>query len=534
MNKTFVTLISLTIVVLITGCSSSATQIPCEQDLRCVVYGLANDFDIMDPHSSNSIESAMILRQIYDTLIYRNPVTGEFVPGLAEHWEISPDNLIYTFYLRNDVNFHDGTQFNAQAVTRNIDRIFDPELNSLQSRRLLGPFSRYEVIDDFTLTFHLVEPYVPFLDGLSQVYLGIASPTALEAYSNLRYQFHQIGTGPFQLENYLPGDRVELRRNTGYRWAPSFYQPLNGGEINRIVFKFMTIADQRADALISGQVDIVGELLPSDARTLINNSQVQLHPVNIPGQSVGFYINTQQAPTTELAIRQSLIYATNRVALNDAVFQNFSPVSWAPLTANSPFVHTGFIGEFAYNTGVAGELLETLGYVDSNGDGYLELGEDRLELLMIVPAWGQLPQVAQLIRDQWRSVGIDLIIEPVPGLNSLLARIAAGDYNLVAFDNFGVDPVILATTFESTSPTNLSRYSDEQLDNLMSNATAEFDTRARSSQYYQIQTQIMQQALFLPIRDYVNISATRSNITGLRFDAYGWNPILYNVSKITN
>lgn len=511
------------------GCSAASLNIPCEDDPRCLIYGITSDILILDPHVSDSYDAGIIFRQLYDTLIYRDIQSDDFIPGLAESWQISDDGLVYTFSLRQNVLFHDGTQLTSQAVASNIDRIFDPEINSQRAKKSLDALSRYEIVDDFTIRFYLSEPYIAFMDGLAQPFMAIASPTALESYTNLRYQFHQIGTGPFKLDNYLPGDRIELSRNTVYGWLPAIYDPLIGGEINRIVFKIIPDQTQVTDALLTQEVDVIGDMLPSDASILSNNSSIQFLPIDIPGQSVQFYFNTQQIHTDNEVLRKSLLLAANRVAISDEVFLNYSPVAWSPLSQNTRFAHTGYINVFAYDSLTAADLLSSLGYEDTDGDGFREREGSKLELIMIVPPWGQMPEVAALLREQWRLIGVDLVIDPVPGLNSLLSRLASGEYHLVTIDNFGFDPSILNDTFKGGASANVTRYQNEALDNLLDQALQERDSLARRSQYLEIQSIIMDNTLILPIRDYVNINGSRSYVANLRFDAYGWYPLLFNV-----
>ncbi|MCA9915749.1 MAG: ABC transporter substrate-binding protein, partial [Anaerolineae bacterium] len=88
-----------------------------------IIYGLTLNVSGIDPHINRSTELGIVLRQVYDTLVYRDPSTREFVPGLAQSWDISEDGLTYTFSLRDDVTFHDGTPFNAEAVAANLARI---------------------------------------------------------------------------------------------------------------------------------------------------------------------------------------------------------------------------------------------------------------------------------------------------------------------------------------------------------------------------------------------------------------------------
>ncbi len=180
--------------IVITGCGTTPES---RLDVNRIVYGLTLSPSGFDPHIHQSSEIGIVLRQVYDTLVYRDPDTGAFVSGLAESWSVSTDQTVYTFVLKQGVKFHDGTSFDAAAVGANLNRITAPETRSQNALALLGPYSGFEIIDDFTIAIRLSEPFSPFLDSLSQFYLGIASPTALSAYSVERYQFNQVGTGPY-------------------------------------------------------------------------------------------------------------------------------------------------------------------------------------------------------------------------------------------------------------------------------------------------------------------------------------------------
>ncbi|MBZ0304894.1 MAG: hypothetical protein K8I82_02380 [Anaerolineae bacterium] len=288
------------ILMVLGACVPTQSQNTTQQVGNRAIYGLTLIPSGFDPHIHRSSELGIPLRQVYDTLVYRDPVTKDFVPGLATEWTISQDGLVYTFILRQGVKFHDGTKFNAQAVAANLDRITSPDTGSQYAIFLLGPYAGYEIVDDYTIRLNLSEPYSPLLDSLSQVYLGIASPAALVEYSLNRYQFHQVGTGPFEFVEFVPGDRLVLRRNPDYAWGPSFYTPPANG-VDEIEFRFFTDPVTRALALESGDVQVMGEMLPGDARVLATNSAIQLIPTPIPGQPMQFIMNTKQFPTDNRA-----------------------------------------------------------------------------------------------------------------------------------------------------------------------------------------------------------------------------------------
>lgn len=522
MRRWFVALMWITLGL--TACSGAPQS---QEAARSrITYGLTLQPSGIDPHINSSSELGIPLRQVYDTLVYRDPATKDFVDGLAIDWSISPNGLIYTFKLRQDVKFHDGTPFNAQAVAANLDRIADPNTASQKAAFMLGPYAGYEVLDDYTILIKLSEPYSPLLDSLSQVYLGIASPKALGEYSLDRYQFHQVGTGPFTFVEYIPGDRIVLRRSPDYTWGPAFYEP---GNLDEIEFRFFTDAPTRSAGIESGSAQIMGELLPTDARVLTANSTVQLLPVAIPGQPLQFLFNTRRFPTDSRQVRQAILYGTNRNLIIDAVFQRFSPVAWGPVSANTLYYSRDVVGLYAQDTAQAQTLLAAAGFQDSDNNGYLDINGVELEVTVIVPPWGQIPEVAQLLQDQWRAIGIRARLEPVPTRNALFEVVRTGEYNLVAFYAFGFDPSFLNQYFLSDSPDNWTGYANPDLDNTLREAVRQTEPAARQNLYALVQRLIMEEALILPIRDYVNLNAASVTVGGLSFDSYGWFPLINNV-----
>ena len=511
--------------LVLAGCATQAETPPCETDRHCLRYGIDGDIPILDPHLASSPEAGIIFRQIYDTLVRRDPDTHNFIPSLASSWEQSADGLTYTFHLRRDIFFHDGARFDAAAVARNIDRIYDPEMNALHARSLLGPLSRYIIIDDFTIQILLFEPYTPLLDGLSQPYLGIASPQALDAYNSLRYQFHQVGSGPFVLESYLPGNRIALRRNSRYAGNES----PDGAAINRVEFVILPDPNTALPAILAASLDVIDSLLPAAARNLVGNSSVQLLPTNIPGQTVQFLFNTGRPHLDSRLVRRALLYATNRIAIRDSVFFNYSPIAWAPLSQSTGSAHTGYVNEFAFDIGFAQELLKGAGYVDANSDGVLDRDGVPLALKMIVPPWGQLPEVAAAIKQQWQAIGVELVIEPVPGFSRFLRVAQSGEFDLFPVAGNGLDPAILNAVFLEQSRYRFPYAQNEELTSLLRQAAAEQDPLARREGYFEIQAILMNETLILPIRENVRIRGVRSRIQNLGFDASGLHPLLYKV-----
>jgi peptide/nickel transport system substrate-binding protein len=516
-------LIAIVALTLLAGCGTGSE----EPEVTEFVYGLTLVPSGIDPHIHASAELGIPLRSVYDTLVYRDAETLEFVPGLAESWQISPDGLTYTFTLRQDVVFHDGTPFNAEAVRINIERILDPANNSLKAAQLLGPVERVEVIDDYHVSIILSQPFVPLLDGLSQPYLGMASPQALSEWDAATYQFHQVGTGPYRFVEYVVNDRLVLERNPDYAWGPSVVTNPAIPAVDRIVFRFYPDPASRSLALQSGDVQIIGELLPTDARQFTEDHTVQIEQVPIPGQPLEFFFNTTRTPTNSLAVRQALILATDRQAIVRSVFQGYSPVAYGPLSSSTLYYDPAVEGRYAYDPVQAVALFNSTGWVDSNGDGWRDENGVPLQIKMVIPPWGLAPEVAQLIESQWETtLQVQVRIEQVASFPMLSDAAASGDYQVISLNFFGLDPIVLNESYLSAGSRNWSHVSDPQLDGWLLAAQAEMDAGRRATLYAQIQERIMDQALVLPIREYVNLIGVQPGIQGLHFDAQGWFPYL--------
>ncbi len=521
-------------VLALAGCSLAERTISCEEDRRCLRYAISADIPVLDPHMSDLPEAGMIFRQIYDTLVYRDSESHQFLPGLALDWQTSQDGLVYTFHLRRDAAFHDGSAFTAAAIAQNIERIFHPDSGASLAKELLGPLQQYEILDEYTIRLRLFEPHAGLLDGLAQPFLGIASPEALQHYDGLRYQYHQSGTGPFMLDDYLPGERIVLRRFDGYIVDPPIYAPLTGEEIDRIEISIIDANDANPLSLLGISQDVIDDVSPAAAQILAGNSRVMLLPIEIPGQTVQFVFNTNRRHLSDRDVRLALLLATNRIAINDQVFFNTSPVAWAPLSESTGYAHTGFMDKFEFDLVQARALLIAAGFADSNGDGILDRAGHELALTILVPPWGQLPEVAALLKEQWRQIGIDLRVEPAPGKSQLSALIQSGEYDLLPVDNHGIDPGILGRISRNGSHYSGASAQYPVLNDMLVRAGRELDPSLRRNLYYEIQALLMKEVLLLPIREYVRLRAVSANVVALRFDAYGFYPLLSNVAITAN
>lgn len=523
----FVALLIAIAAVAITACAPSADSEQPEE----LVYGLTLVPSGIDPHIHASGELGIPLRSVYDTLVYRDAETLEFVPGLARSWEISEDGLTYTFHLRDDVTFHDDTPFNAEAVRVNLERVLAPETNSLKAAQLLGPVERIETPDDETVVLHLSEPFAPLLDGLSQPYLGIASPTALAEYDDATYQFHQVGTGPYRFVEYVVNDRLVLEANPDYDWGPSTVTNQGPPSVQRIVFRFYTDPAARSLALQSGETQIMGELLPADAQQLVADGVIKTEVVPVPGQPAEYFLNTNYAPTSSPAVRQALLLATDRQAIVQTVFEGYSSPAYGPLADSSLYYAPSVEGRYAYDPAQAVALMDSTGWMDSDGDGWRDDGSDPIEIVLVTPPWGMLPEVSQLLESQWETtLDTQVRIREVASFTMLSEAADEGEYNAISVHFSGLDPIVLNAFYLSDSSQNWTRNVDAELDDMLVSAVSAVQDNERADLYGQVQSRILDDALLIPIRNQVNINGYVPTVSGLHYDAQGWFPYLTDLT----
>ncbi|MCW2641227.1 MAG: ABC-type transporter, periplasmic subunit, partial [Dactylosporangium sp.] len=162
--------------------------------------------DSLDPAATGLAMVSMMISHIFDPLFWWLPDgSGKnvFHPGLAKSYEVSQDATTYTFKLRDDVDFHDGTHFDANAVKATFDHIVDPATKSRSAKGALGPYKETVVVDQYTAKVVFSEANAAFLHEMTGIVFGMQSPAALEKYGAAGIAAHPTGTGPFKFVDYV-------------------------------------------------------------------------------------------------------------------------------------------------------------------------------------------------------------------------------------------------------------------------------------------------------------------------------------------
>lgn len=229
-----------------------------------LIWGVTTEPACFDPHRSSQQNSFWVIRNYIDSLVSKR-TDGTYAPWLAKSWSIADDGKSYTFQLREDVKFTDGSPFNADAVKANFDYILRNVSTTSASASLLVAFDHVEVVSPYVARLVMKQADSTTLESLSSVKLGFISPKALAENKDLCGGGPGIvGTGPFVFKSYQRGQQATFERNPDYRWAPDNAAHRGPAYLDRVTYRFLPEAAVRTGALSSGQVDLIEGVQPTD------------------------------------------------------------------------------------------------------------------------------------------------------------------------------------------------------------------------------------------------------------------------------
>ncbi len=340
------------------------------------------------------------LQAIYDTLVIVES-DGSIGPSLAESWEI--DGASITFNLRDDVTFHDGTPFNAEAVKAHLDRVVDPDVAAANSRSVLGPYESSEVIDEFTVKVTWQQPVGGALVNLANADLSIPSPTAVEAGT---LEEHPVGTGPYKFVEYVKGDHLTLERNEDYTTIRTDLTNKGAPKFDQLIFSYVTNASARANLLATGATDVT-RLEGTAALRFENDPNVTAQ--TFPSISeMWMAVNVRVVP--DILVRQAISAAIDREAIIKGAASGYGDVQWSAVPSSVPGFAEGIEDIVPqYDPDAARDLLAQAGYVEGP-DGFVAKDGVTLEFQIISPSEDPYPAIDQLVQDQLAQVGIKTTI----------------------------------------------------------------------------------------------------------------------------
>jgi len=313
-----------------------------------LIIAQGTDALTMDAHHVIDSPTASIMEHMVEPLLELTP-KGEIVPKLAEKWEVSADATEFTLKLKKGIKFHDGEVLNAEAVKTNFDRRLDPKA-ATKFGFLVAQIASVSVVDEYTVKFKTKAPFAPMLSNLTHSTNGIQSPAALKKSWDKPVP-RPVGTGPFLLKEWIPGNKLIMVRNDNY-WGKKAI-------LTEVTYRVIPDDASRVVALETGEVDVAVRIPPFDIPRLKANRKLTV--VETPSvRTIYMGFNVLKEPFTDKRIRQALNYAVNKQAIVKHILGGVGRVSDAPV---SPGVF-GYapIKSYEYNVEKAKALLAEAGF----------------------------------------------------------------------------------------------------------------------------------------------------------------------------
>ncbi|MBC2886346.1 ABC transporter substrate-binding protein [Ochrobactrum sp. CM-21-5] len=476
---------------------------------NALIVGQIAEPQSLDPHTVTATNDFRILVNIYDGLVRYKDGTLEVEPALAESWTISDDGKTYTFKLRQGIKFHDGSDFSAEAVKFNFDRMLKEDHPFYNT----GPFplsfnfssiNAVNVIDDQTVEFKLKEPFAPFLSNLAYPTGLIVSPEAVKKHGK-EFGRHPSGTGPFKFAEWQSGQRVVVERNPDY-WggAPA---------LDAVVFRPITDANTRVAEMMAGGLDVMVEVPPDNLATFKQDANFAV--AEQAGPHVWFTIlNAKSGPFADKKVRQAANYAVNKQALVDNVLQGSATVAAGPIPPAFNWVEDK-TEPYPYDPEKAKALLVEAGVSDPEVTFYVtEGGSGMLDPITMGAA----------IQADLQAVGFKVKIETYEW-NTFLGRVNPGlegkaDMAEMAWMTNDPDTVPYLTLRTDALPDkggfNSGYYSNPKVDELLEKARSSTDQAERGKLYGEIQSIVHDDAPWLFVANWKQNAVTTAAVKGFK------------------
>ncbi|MEA1854463.1 ABC transporter substrate-binding protein [Cytobacillus sp. OWB-43] len=466
-----------------------------------LVFGRGGDSTSLDPAITTEGEAFKVTKNIFETLVEFGEQDTELHPGLATDWETSEDGLTQTLKLREGVKFHDGTDFNAEAVVFNFERWMagNKEQFYYYNSQFGDKVDSVTAVDDYTVEVKLNTAIAPFYKNLAMSPFGIASPTAIVEHGD-KFLENPVGTGPFKFQEWKRNDRITIVKNEEY-WDEGL------PKLDSVIFRSIPENSARLNALASGEVDLIDGVNFSDVQQIEDNPDLQTF--ERPTMNVAYVgLTNTRGPLQEKLVRQALNHAVNKEEIIDAFYAGAADPAVNPM----PPVISGYndeIEDYPYDPEKAKELLKEAGYED----GF------EMELWAMPVPRPYMPdgqKIAEALQADFAEIGVKAkIVSYEWGTYLEKANNGEADSFLLGWtgDNGDADNFLYVLLDEDAiGSNNYTYYKNSEVHDLLLEAQATTDQAKRDELYKQAQVIIKEDAPWIPLVHSRPILAGKSNI----------------------
>jgi peptide/nickel transport system substrate-binding protein len=433
-----------------------------------LTFATESDVATLEPGAAAQPADKVITLGIFDPLMTWKD--GKIVPFLAASLKASDDLLTYDLTLRKDVTFQDGTPLNADAVVKHFNRLKDPATGCPCQGEvaIIKTMDTPDGPEGLTVTFHLSTASVGLPEVLTESSGYVESPTAVAKYG-ADFKNHPVGTGPFTLTEFTPGERVVLSANRTY-WGKDD----NGIQLPYLdKLTVVPIADsgQRVAALETGKVDI---FQTADSGTIAQSEKAGFKAEKISGSSsTVILLNNAKAPFDNVKARQALAYAINKDVLNQRLYSGVRTPSYSDFATDSPYYNPK-ASTPKYDPEKAKALVQELGGLTFT--------------IACIPT-PEADGILQLVKQMGEQVGMKITLETQEQgayVNRIFGK--GGDYEAACFRTTHFqEPDAIRSALTTDDPGNLTFYSNTTVDKLLDEARSTSDVAKRKADYFKVQ-----------------------------------------------
>ena len=445
---------------LLAGCSSksdpssSSTGQTDKNGPQTISIAQSANFSMGFAPAVQSYEATYYMNNFYEPLIkYKD---GEYQPCLATDWTHSDDGLTYTFHLREDVKFNDGTPFNAEAVKLYFDNMKSVIGTSSNYGQLDMLTSEITVDDEYTVSFHLTRPYYNVLNDLSMVMpRGILSASAFNEDGSLNSEYlmnHTPGTGPYMFESVNDtATEYTFVRNPNY-W---------GEEPDVDSFTVKIIPESKVAAMRAGEVDFIigSDTLDADSYQELSSTEGITGVISDFDFVTEFIaLNDEVAPLDDINIRKAIQMAIDKESIAQNIYSGLRTEANSVMPADMPYCKAD-VTTPSYDMDAAIELMDKSGWTDTDGDGIREKDGKKLSFTITYPSTGVYDKVVLFFQDSMKKLGIEITTNPIDLMAFMQQVFTEGNYEITAYMSywFPYDPyTFVANMYPSTDYTDAS------------------------------------------------------------------------------
>ncbi len=475
---------------------------PMAMAAKDVTIAVEITFDSLDPYNTNSTLSQAVGKGYYEGL-YQFDKDLKVQPLLAKSADPSADGLSYLIKLREGVKFQDGTDFNADAVKANLERVLDRS-NALARYNQFSRIDKIEVIDPLTVKITLKEPFSAFINALAHPSAMMISPTALKKWGK-DITFHPVGTGPFEFVEWKPAEYLKVKKFDGY-WNKGY------PKVDTLTFRTVNDNNTRAAVVQTGEAQIAYPLPYEQAKLLEKNPK--LNVVAAPS-IIARYIsmNVQHKPFDNVKVRQAINYAINKEALAKVAYAGYAFPSQGVVPQGVAFAKK--MDPWPYDPKKAKELLKEAGYPDGFSTTLWSAYND-----------GTAAKAIQFLQQQLAQVGIKASVEllesgqrvqrvqQVKDAKTAPVRMYYAGWSASTGEADWALRPLLATSGWPPVFNNTAYYSNEKVDKDIADALLTTDDGKKTELYASAQDQIWKDAPWAFLVTIQLVSAHTKNVSG--------------------